>query len=182
MTKFQSQLSVAVLASSLLGAMLGTSCSHSGSGPRTTAATATIKGQFIDARHLTDAGNTTPEATLETIFWAESKGDRDAELSCSTPKMQEVAKGSFRSKKEFSSFEKKRFLRFQGLQIVARKDLADGTVQLRYQFDFNDHLPAPKTGPLDKVISMVNIQGAWKCAAVTGYTTDWDAGSTPEPR
>jgi len=132
---------VAISVAVLLLPMFATGCSGSGFGARTTGVTASIKGQIFDRSHLVDAGNTTPEAALESSFWSESRGDYDADISFFTPKMQEAAKGWYGGKAEYASKTKGRYLRFKSLQIIARKELPDGTVQLRYQFDFNDHRP-----------------------------------------
>jgi hypothetical protein len=61
----------------LLVASLFSGCSRSTSKSRTTPATESIKGQYIGPTQLVDAGNTTPEAALESIFWATANGDYD---------------------------------------------------------------------------------------------------------
>lgn len=161
--------------------MLGTGCSGSGYGPRTTSATAKIKGQYMDGRHLTDAGNTTPEAALETSFWASSKGDYGADVAFYTPQMQEQVRRWDGNKTEFASKMKCKFSRFKGLQIIARKAVANDTVELRYAFAFASQRTNPENVPMEKIACLVKIQGAWKCAETRSYSADWDAGSTPEP-
>lgn len=165
-----------ILASGVAG------CSRPGAGGRTTPATAIIKGQHLDAAQLVDAGNTTPEAALETSFWASANGNFDADAAAYAPQMQAQVKRWDGSKAKFASHMKRKFARFQGLQIIARKAVAADRVELRYQFEFSDALPGRRPSPAEKIVSLVNVGGAWKFTQTSAYTPAWDTGSEPEPR
>jgi RNA polymerase sigma factor (sigma-70 family) len=148
----------------------------SSSGPRTTPATEMIKGQLFGLAQLVDAGNTTPEAAWESRYWARSKGNYDAVIAATDPQGINVAndwmgdKATFRdrSKKEFTSS-------FKGFQILARKNLANDRVELKYQFTFQ---PAQET----KIVVMIKVNGVWRCAQTRAYDASWDDGSQPEPQ
>ena len=121
-------------------------------GTRTTPATESIRGQYIGLAQLVDAGNTTPEAALESAFWAMVNGNSS----------------------------------IKGLQILARKTVADDKVELRYRIDHTDSWNRlhgqMTTNNFDQVLLLVKKGGAWKFAHKTAYTTNWDKGSQPEPQ
>jgi hypothetical protein len=162
----------------LLAVLLFSGCSHSSSGPRTTPATESIKGQFIGPAQLVDAGNTTPEAALESGFWAQARGDYDAVIASTDPQTQNEAKGWNGDKATFGARSKAMFASFKGLQILARKTLASDRVELKYQFVFQNR----QTPQVTKIIVMVKIGDAWRSDHTRSYDTSWDEGSQPEPQ
>jgi hypothetical protein len=174
---------VAIWSASSLAVLLFAGCSHPSSGARTTSATESIKGQYIGPTQLVDAGNTTPEAALESIFWATANGDYDAVISSYVPQMRKEAEELEGDKTMFSARQKSGFAVFKGLQIVASKTVAADKMELRFFCEFqNQRLGQTKTNRGDQVLSMVKMAGAWKCVEKTAYTTNWDEGSQPEPQ
>jgi hypothetical protein len=162
----------------LLTCSLFGGCSRSASNPRTTSATETIKGQFIGPAQLVDAGNTTPEAAMESGFWMQSTGDYDAVMASTEPQTQADAQGWLGDKATFRARSQTMFASFQGLQILARKAVATDRVDLKYQFAFKNP-PAPK---VTKIIEMVKVNGAWRGGHTRAYDASWDDGSEPEPK
>jgi hypothetical protein len=162
----------------LLSGLLICGCSRSSSGPRTTPATESIKGQFIGPAQLVDAGNTTPEAALVSGFLAQSIGDYDAVMASTEPKTQADAKGWLGDKATFRGRSQTMFASFQGLQILARKTVASDKVELKYQFSFKS-APAPR---VTKIIEMLKVNGAWRGGHTRAYDANWDDGSEPEPQ
>jgi hypothetical protein len=156
--------------------------SHTGAlskpNPRTTAATDTIKGQFFGPGQLVDAGNTTPEAAWESRYWARAEGDYHAVIAGTDPTAVKVAKDWMGDKATFHANSKEEFASFQGFQILARKDLASDKVELKYQFTFQSHSTPTQT----KVVTMVKVNGAWRCAQTRAYDATWDPDSQPEPK
>jgi hypothetical protein len=168
---------------SLLAVLLFSGCSRSNSTPRTTPATENIKGQYIaGTAQLVDAGNTTPEAALESVFWATANGDYDAVISSYVPQMRKEAEEWEGDKTKFSTHQKNKFAAFKGLQIVASKTVAADKVELRFFCEFQKRPGQVITNRGDQVLLLVKIGGAWKCAEKTAYTTNWDEGSQPEPQ
>jgi hypothetical protein len=161
----------------LLAVILFGGCSRSSSGPRTTPATESIKGQFIGPTQLVDAGNTTPEAAFESGFWAQSAGDYDAVIASTEPQTQAEAKGWLGDRATFRARSQTMFASFKGLQILASKTIASDRVELKYQFAFQNR-PTPQ---MTKIIEMVKVSGAWRGGHTRGYDASWDAGSQPEP-
>jgi hypothetical protein len=162
----------------ILSALLICGCSRSSSGPHTTPATESIKGQFIGPAQLVDAGNTTPEAALVSGFWAQASGDYDAVIASTDPQTQNEAKGWSGDKATYRARSQAMFASFKGLQILARKTLASDRVELKYQFAFQNR-PTPQ---VTKIIVMVKIGGAWRSDHTRGYDPSWDEGSQPEPQ
>jgi len=164
----------------LLSGLLVCDCSRTSSvpstisGPRTTPATENIKGQSFGLAELIDAGNTTPEAAWESRYWARANGDYDAVIAATDPDAVNGAKAWMGDKAGFSARSKQEFASFQGLQILARKDLADDRVELKYRFVFQ----APQA---PKIVEMVRIKGAWLSSATRTAEPSWDNGSQPEP-
>ena len=151
----------------------------SSSAPRTTSVTDNIKGQLFGLAQLVDAGNTTPEAAWESRYWARSKGDYDAVIAATDPHGVNVAKDWMGDKATFRARSQKEFLTsFKEFQILARKDLASDRVELKYQFAFQDGAASLET----KIVVMVKVNGAWRCAETRGYDASWDEGSQPEPQ
>ena len=164
-----------------MAALLFSACSHSGSGARTTPATESIKGQRIGPAQLVDAGNTTPEAALESDFWAAANGNYDADVASYVPQMRNEVMRWDGDKKRYATEMRGKYARFKGLQIVARKTIADDRVELKYTFEF-DRPETVVTNHFFKIVSMAKMDGAWRIAVTTSYATNWDEGSVSEPQ
>jgi len=182
---------VAILAGTILLAafpiylVFKTATGSGSSGARTTRATEGIQGQYIAPTQLVDAGNTTPEAALESTFWASANGNYDDIIASYVPQMRKKVKGWLGDKNEFAIYARIRFMPFKGLQILARKTVADDKVELRYHIDHINswnHFRPPITNNVDQIQLLVKKGGAWKLSEMTRYGTNWDKGSQPEPQ
>jgi uncharacterized protein YchJ len=162
----------------ILSSLLLCGCSRSSSGPRTTPATESIKGQLIGRAELVDAGNATPEAAWESRYWARAQGDYDAVIAATHPQKVDAAKGWMGNKATFRVRSQTEFASFTGIQILARKNLARDKVELKYQFSFGNRSTPQET----KIVEMVKIEGAWKSGRTRVYDASWDDGSQPEPQ
>ena len=149
--------------------------------PRTTAAASSIKGQFFGRGHLVDAGNTTPEDAWESRYWARAQGDYDAVIAATAPQALATGKNWMGDKTTFGARSRKSFAtEFQGFQILACKALSTDTVELKYQFAFRDSQDS-STPQQTKIVTMVEVNGVWRCAQTRAHDASWDAGSQPEP-
>jgi RNA polymerase sigma factor (sigma-70 family) len=149
--------------------------------PRRTAATGSIKGQFFGRGQLVDAGNTTPEDAWESRYWARAQGDYDAVIAATDPPTVPTGKNWMGDKATFRARSRKEYATsFQGFQILARKDLASDRVELKYLFPYQDSQDS-STPQHTKIVTMVEVNGVWRCAQTRGYDASWDAGSQPEP-
>ena len=162
----------------IISSLLICGCSRHSSSPRTTPATENIKGQLFGLEQLVDAGNTTPEAAWESRYWARAKGDYDAVIAGTDPQAVDAAKAWMGDKATFRDRAQKEFASFKGIQFLARKDLARDTVELKYQFGFEDD----KTSKQIKIVKMTKVNGVWRCRETSPYDASWDEGSQPEPQ
>jgi RNA polymerase sigma factor (sigma-70 family) len=146
--------------------------------PLMTAASGSVKGRFFGPGQLIDAGNTTPEDAWESRYWARAQGDYAAVLAGDVPSADDTAKAWMGDRSTFRARARKEYATsFQGFQILARKDLAGGRVELKYLFPYPES-PAPQQ---IKIVTMVQINRAWLAAQTRAYDASWDAGSQPEP-
>ena len=141
-------------------------------------------GQYLDRKQLAFAGYATPEATLQSMFWAANNGNGDQLFACFSPEAQAAIGKEPNGRKNFDDGVKKsaQAQSIKGLQITARKVLADDQVELKFKLDTSAQ---PKNGgpiPDFLVQPLVKFGGEWKiCGSTKGYTPDWDNGSQPEP-
>ena len=170
---------------SLVVVSLFSGCSHSGSVARTTPATESIKGQYIATAQLVDAGNTTPEAALESFYWALFDGNYDAYIASYVPQARKkMAKSWGDDKTKFDTQMQKRYAFVNGVQILARKIVADDKAELKYRLEFKPQ----STGRADaatKIAILVKVGSAWESPGENNakkYETNWDEGSQPEPQ
>jgi len=162
----------------ILSSLLLCGCLRSSSGPRTTPATESVKGQLIGLAQLVDAGNATPEAAWVSRYWARAHGDYDAVIAATDPQKVDAAKAWMGDKATFRARSQTEFASFKGIQILARKNLASDRVELKYQFAFGKGPTRQET----KIVEMVKIEGAWKSGQTRVYDASWDDGSQPEPQ
>jgi len=142
---------------------------------RTTPATETIKGQLIGLAQLVDAGDATPEAAWESRYWARAQGDYDAVIAATHPKVVDAAKAWMGDRAAFHDGSRAEFASFKGIQILARKKLADDRVELKYKFGFEGRQET-------KTVEMIRMDGAWKSGPTRAWEASWDEGSQPEPQ
>ena len=159
----------------VVSSLLLCATSRSGSAPRTTPATETIKGQLIGLEQLVDAGNTTPEAAWVSRYWARAQGDYDAVIAATVPDKVDTAKEWMGDKATFHDRSQAEFASFKGIQILARKNVARDKVELKYHFAFGEREET-------KIVEMVKIDGAWRSGQTRAHDASWDEGSQPEPQ
>lgn len=91
---------------------------------------------WLTADQLSFAGHATPEATLQTLFWAVKQGDVESIKKCFTPetqkKMAEQPADELRDEMERMS------KRIQGIRVAARKVVSGGEIHLGAQINVGD--------------------------------------------
>jgi hypothetical protein len=172
---------------SLLAVLVFSGCSHSSPNARTTPATESIKGQYITDAQLVDAGNTTPEAALETLFWATASGNYDALTASFAPRVRKEVRGWYGDKAQFAVNARGFSTFFKNLQILARKTVADDKVELKYHLEKLSSRPGQTTTnhvDVTKIATLVRIGSAWEFPdnESRSYETNWDEGSQAEPQ
>ena len=91
-------------------------------------------GTFISENQLVFAGYKTPEAALESAFWALVTGDLDAFIASVPPNEQAETKKENPSSKRFKSEAKTgEFSGLKGVEIMARKNVSADKVELKFE-------------------------------------------------
>jgi hypothetical protein len=131
-------------------------------------------GTLIPKNQLVFAGYGTPEATLESMFWANVNGNYEAAMA-SVPKDQGIKEfgknpAQFKAESQHGEFED-----FASLQIIARKNVSADLVELEFQEldkDENSNESEPD------IATMMKVGKEWKLDvnASSDYTTNWDKG------
>ncbi|MGD0350576.1 MAG: hypothetical protein ABSB84_09735 [Verrucomicrobiota bacterium] len=150
-----------------------TSTDHlSGAGP----------GHYLTRKQVTLTGCATPEAALQSMVWAAVNGDSDKAFACLGPDVQADIGKRRNGRRQFDARIKNYAQIIQGMQITARKVLADDQVELKFKLDTS--APPQNGGPIPDFLVqlLVKLGDEWKvCGDTKPYTPDWDEGSQPEP-
>ena len=139
-------------------------------------------GRHLAKKQMAFAGYTTPEAVLQSIVWAAVNGDCDKAYACLSPESQADMNSKPNGRRKFNADIKRHGQQIQGMQITARKVLADDQVELKFKLDTS--APPQNGGPIPDFLVqlLVKLGDEWKvCGDTKPYTPDWDEGSQPEP-
>jgi hypothetical protein len=133
-------------------------------------------GSYITKKQLANVGYSTPEATLETVTWAMMNANYDKTIEAFAPEMQTEMKKDPNDRKQFESAMKRGAPSFKGMQIVAKKTIANDKVDLKY---FHEITRASNPDSKYRFQVMVKIGSEWKLGGGTrgGFMPDWDNSS-----
>ena len=133
-----------------------------------------VPGTLILKDQLVFAGYDTPEAALESVFWAIVNGDYDAAIASAPEEsaVQVYGRNPVQFKNEWQSGE---FQDIASLQIIARKNLNAGRVELEFQTldtDQTDEESEPG------IATFLKVGNKWKFnfRSVRSPSTSWDSG------
>jgi RNA polymerase sigma factor (sigma-70 family) len=133
-------------------------------------------GRYLSSDQLANVGHATPEAGLQTITWAMIKGTFDDVNKTVSPELLgEELKNPDKARAQFEQSQKKMAPLFKGMQIVARKVLAEDKVELKIKMDA-DPIPGSKAPtPPYMVQPMVKVGDEWKLGGSTReHKPKWD--------
>jgi RNA polymerase sigma factor (sigma-70 family) len=134
-------------------------------------------GRYISKEQLAMVGYATPEAALQSMTWTMINGTYEMVNATLSPEMQAAgSKADARNRETFESGKKTIAPLFKGMQIVARKVLADDKVELKVKHD-SDPIPGrPSELSPFRIQPMVKVGNEWKLGGSTrGYTAAWDS-------
>jgi hypothetical protein len=138
-------------------------------------------GQYLRKAQLTNAGDATPEAAMESALWAMANGDYNAFLTLLTPQMQKEMNRTFGDAEKFAAETQKEMAAFKGMQILARKTLSDDKVELKFHIDILNTAGISISANNDRTQLMVKSGDAWKIGGGTkSYRPGWDQGRKME--
>jgi len=139
-------------------------------------------GRHLAKKQLAFVGYATPEDAFQSIARAVAEGDSDKVFDCLTPQGQAAIGNQPNSRKQFAANIKQNGQNFKGLQITARKVLADDKVELKFKIDPSSQAKKGPPIPDFQVQGFAKIGSEWKVSGPTKpYTPDWDNGSEPVP-
>ena len=139
-------------------------------------------GHYLTKEKMAFVGYATPEDAFQSIARAVAAGDSDKVFDCLTPQAQVAIGKQPNGREQFAANTKRNGQNFKGLQITARKVLADDLVELKFKIDPSSQAKKGPSIPAFQVQGFAKIDGAWKISGPTKpYTPDWDNGSQPEP-
>jgi hypothetical protein len=132
-------------------------------------------GSYITKKQLANVGCSMPEAALETVTWAMMNANYDKTIESFAPEMQTEMKKDPNDRKQFESAMKRGAPSFKGMQIVAKKTIADDKVDLKVLME---DTRAKSPGNKYYLQMMAKIGNEWKVGGGTrGYQANWDNGS-----
>ena len=120
--------------------------------------TAHPAGTLILKDQLVFAGYETPEATLESMFWAFVNGNYEAAIA-SVPKDQAVKEFGKTPVKFKAESQHGEFADFASLQIIARKNVSADKVELEFQ-ELDKGENSNESEP--DIASMMKVGNEWK--------------------
>jgi hypothetical protein len=125
--------------------------------PAAVSGSQTVPPGFTPREALADVGTTSPEAVVQTTFWAMCEGNVARLLECASPRLiqrQKLDVLQDRLKQETAAKEMRNSLRgFAYFRIIERIDIAPDQAQVKLQSSEN--------GPL-VTMTVVRIRGEWK--------------------
>jgi hypothetical protein len=131
-----------------------------------------VPGSYITKNQLANVGYNTPEAALETRTWAMMSVNHDKAIESLAPERQAEIKKDPNDRKKIESAWKRAAPLFKGMQIVAKKIIADDKVELKFVIE-----DTQKKNPGNKYFLqvVVKIGNEWKIGNTTRtYEASWD--------
>lgn len=130
-------------------------------------------GRYISKDQLAFAGYATPEAALESQFWALATGNYEQAVASYSPELHEHELNDPRSRERFEHDQSEKGTLLKGMQVVARKTLAEDRVELRVKIDIDPALAGGR-GPVFIIQPAVRVGNDWKLGSARGYDDKWD--------
>lgn len=132
-------------------------------------------GKYVSKEQLTFAGSATPEAALQSLTWAMVIiGDYDKANASLSPELLADELGDPKNREEFETRQKIAASLFKGIQIAAKKTLAENRVELKVKAD-SAPLPNSPAMPEFVIQTMVKIGNEWKLGGSTReHRDEWE--------
>ena len=134
-------------------------------------------GTYLSRTNAVFAGYDTPEAALESVFYAFFNGDYDAFMPAVLADQEKSVKSDFGDNpKRFKAKSRRESAPIRGLSIVARKNISSDKVELKFEIVANEGRDGTTTNFM--IGPMVKVGKTWKCNfdATSDYKTNWDNG------
>lgn len=138
-------------------------------------AQAHVAGTYVSKDKLQFVGYETPEAAIESTTWAMMSGTFEQANEGLSPELATSEATSQKEKKHFESRQQMLAPLLKGIQIVARKDLSDGKVELKMKMDSEPIPGQSQAMPPYMIQPLSKVGGQWKISGSTReYTEQWN--------
>lgn len=132
-------------------------------------------GRYISKDQLVFAGYATPEAALQSMLWGVLNGTYEQAAGALAPDFQQQELKDGKSREGFEDAKKTMPLAFKGMQIVARKTLAEDRVELKVRVDVDPTVNADLKMPPFVIEPVLKVGNEWKVAGnPRDYENQWD--------
>jgi RNA polymerase sigma factor (sigma-70 family) len=139
-------------------------------------------GRYITKDQLAFAGYATPEASLQSMTWAMLNGSYEQSIAALAPEMQQQELNDPKNREQFESGQKMMAPLFKGMQVLARKKVAEDRVELKVKLDAGPLPNSDQKAPEFSIQPMVKIGNEWKLGGSTrSYDAQWDQDDQAEP-
>ncbi len=135
----------------------------------------TPPGTYITKDQLAHVGYATPEAALQTITWAMYKATYEQVNEGLGPEELASEARDPKGREGFEARQKVMAPLFKGLQVVAKKQLADDKVELKVKIEADPFPGQDRAMPPFMIQPMVKVGDAWKIGGSTrGHEETWE--------
>ena len=135
-------------------------------------------GSYIPKEQMAHVGFATPEAAIETITFVMMSGTYDQVNEAAGNEVADEELKNPKAREEFTERQKKIAPLFQGMQIVAKKILADDKVQLKVKQTYDPgilELNPNREMPEFFIQPMVKVGSEWRLGGSTrDHKEDWE--------
>jgi RNA polymerase sigma factor (sigma-70 family) len=132
-------------------------------------------GTYITREMMVAAGYETPEAALQTLTAFLMSGTYDQANGALDPKLLERQSPTQTDKEAFEAGQKEATQTFKGMQIMARKQMADDKVELKVRMEGLKAPGDPTERPEIVIQVMTKVGDVWKLGGSTHpYDPKWD--------
>ncbi len=128
-----------------------------------------VPGVIIAKGQLASAGHATPEAALETYFWATTQGSFEDVVKAVTPeRLVTLARDTDDLRKQFDRERVQQAPAFAGIQLLTKRVVSEHEVQLQFKMHLDPSFQKAHTDIPDSFIqAMIRIGDDWKLGADT---------------
>jgi hypothetical protein len=139
-------------------------------------------GRYITKEQLAFVGYTTPEAGLESTTWAMMKGNYEQAMASLGGDLQQNGLNDPKSREQFETGRTNMAPLFKGMQIMAKKLLAEDRVELKVNIDADPIPNSTDQPPTLYIQPMVKVGNEWRLGGSTHpFQENWDHAGNIQP-
>jgi hypothetical protein len=111
---------------------------------------------------------------MKTITWANMSGNYEQVLEAMSPEMRTWAE-TLEVRQRFETWAKEGMMLFEGMQVLAQKNVSADKVELKVQYFFAPRPSGAPSGPGISIQPLVRVGEDWKWGGSPRfYSESWD--------